>query len=184
VLRFRRPYSLAAYRAAPALPAEASTLPPAANDVPLIDQAEALLLELAAIIPQLSDRDVCNVGHNLDVMYRASEAGAEAFTEVLADDPMLIGEGQRICDVMDREEALEAEAVERLEGAYACLKGLPRPLTHAVLMAAVNELLAVRARVEADLIARHGEEGRRAFEHAEREYSARLDREWKARQAA
>jgi hypothetical protein len=43
--------------------AEAAPQTPAPIDVPLIDQAEALLLELAAILPQLSDRDVCNVGH-------------------------------------------------------------------------------------------------------------------------
>jgi hypothetical protein len=92
---------------APAVPAFAA---PAPADVPLIDRAEAPLLELAAILPRLDERDMCNVGHNLDVLYRASEGGPERFAAWLADDPLAIGEGNRICDELDRLDALEAEA--------------------------------------------------------------------------
>jgi len=84
----------------------ASPLPPAA-DVPLIDRAE-VLLEFVAMIVQLDERNLCNVNHDLDVLYRSSEGSAEDILANLATvGPLAIGEGQRICDLMDAEEALK-----------------------------------------------------------------------------
>jgi len=90
--------------AAPALPALAAPLPPAADDSPSIDRAEALLVELQAILLRLDGRHQTNVGTNLEILACAAELREDLVPAYLAEHPLMIGEGNRICDEMDRQE--------------------------------------------------------------------------------
>ena len=99
--------------------------PVAAAPVPDMDRAEALLLELAGILPHLSERDVSNVNHVLDQVFRATEGGPDRVAARLADDPLEVGPGNRVHDRIDREQAAErraaithAEVVARYATAY------------------------------------------------------------------
>jgi len=151
-------------------------LPPAANDVLLIDRAEALLVELQAILLRLDGRHQTNVGTNLEILACAAELREDLVPAYLAEHPLMIGEGNRICDEMDRQEALEAEAEARIEAVYAAIRPLPRPLNWPTLKPFLDTHLAALAAIEADLVARHGEIGRGAFQIADNTVHAR--REW------
>ena len=158
----------------------AAPLPPAATDVPLIDRAEALLVELQAILLRLDGRHQTNVGTNLEILACAAELREDLVPAYLAEHPLMIGEGNRICDEMDRQEALEAEAEARIEALLANVPRLPRPLDWPSLETAIDSHLENMARIEADLVARHGEDGRRAFEIADDAVHAR--REWRRKE--
>jgi hypothetical protein len=63
---------------------------------PLIDQAEALVLQLEVLLIQLPDRDRNNLGHLLDLMGRAAGLREDLCAGGLEDMHAYIGPGHRV----------------------------------------------------------------------------------------
>jgi hypothetical protein len=97
-------------------------LPPAAIDVPLIDQAEALVLQLEDLLLRMADRDRSNLGHLLDILGQAAGLREDLVAEELERMHGYIGPGNRVMGQIDREQAREAR--ER-EAAVAAIAALP-----------------------------------------------------------
>jgi hypothetical protein len=169
---------------APASAAFAEPTPlPVTADVPLIDQAEVMLVELQRIMLQLDPRNRTNLGANLEHIARLAEVREDLIPETLADYPLEIGEGNRVCDRMDRMEAIEAEALTRIEAVYSNLPRIPVDANfyeHAKPV--IDRVMADLATIEADLIARHGEDGGTAYRQELSIYLNRMERERKERQ--
>jgi hypothetical protein len=171
--------------AGPALPvagvADSTPLPPAANDVPLIDRAEAMLVELQQIMLDIDSRNRTNIQVNLEHIARIGEVREDLIPQTLEDYPLMIGEGNRACDELDRLDAIEAEAIERIDAVYT---NLPRVPDGAWWTATLEGHLATLAAIETDLIDRYGEDGRRAFQGGQIVSNARAEYARKARTAA
>src|SRR4051812_35428636 len=78
----------------------AAVVPPtvAAGLAPTIDRAEALLLEIYAIVPHLSPRDQSNLGHVLEITGQAAGLREDLFAEALEEARGYIGSGNRVHD--------------------------------------------------------------------------------------
>jgi hypothetical protein len=83
---------------------------PVAADVPLIDRAETMLVELQSIMLQLDERDRFNLGVNLENMAQLGEVSKERIQSILDDYPLMIGPGNRMWDVMDADDEAERRA--------------------------------------------------------------------------
>jgi hypothetical protein len=73
----------------------------AAAPVPLTDQAEALLVEIARVFPRLTERDRSNVGHVLEHLATASACVDAEFAEGIEQAMSYAGPGRRVHDRMD-----------------------------------------------------------------------------------
>lgn len=91
---------------------EAGTSPLAnpATEVPPIDRAEALLVDLRDTLLLMGSRDRSNVCQNLDILYRAAELRDDMFVEALASEPLQIGPGSRVMDLCDQDDAAQKRA--------------------------------------------------------------------------
>jgi hypothetical protein len=105
--------------------AEASPLPPVANDAPLIDQAEALVLQLEDLLIRMTERNRNNLGQLLDMMGQAAGLREEMVFEGLEDMHAYMGAGNRVMDQIDRNEAQEAQERVVAEAAAAVLAAGP-----------------------------------------------------------
>lgn len=106
-------------------PSAAVVAAPAPADIPWIDQAEALLVELCGILPHLDERDLSNVSHVLDRLGTMTESDGAGFVQQLVEDPLEIGPGNRIHDQMDREDVLTRQVA----------------VTHAAVVASIADIL-------------------------------------------
>lgn len=82
----------------------------AAPELPLIDRAEALVLQLEALLLAMTERDRNNLGQLLDMMGQAAGRRDDLVAEGLEDMHAYIGPGNRVHDQMDAEEAAQRQA--------------------------------------------------------------------------
>jgi hypothetical protein len=71
-------------------------------DISLTDRAELLVVELQQIMLQLDSDNRLNLGVNLERIARLAEVRDDLIPGVLAEFPLLVGEGNRAMDRLDR----------------------------------------------------------------------------------
>jgi hypothetical protein len=145
-----------------------------------IERAEALILELQALMPYLSSRHRLDVGHNLDLMSRLGEVREDLVAATLAEHPLLVGEGRRLSDWLDRQDELEAEADRLLRDATdrveLVIVGREQDRSDRLYFVGVDAL-------KDEFAERYGEDGRQAFGYAMISVASDLERSGKARRA-
>jgi hypothetical protein len=75
------------------------------TNLPLISRAELLVVELQQIMLRLDGLNRLNLGVNLEHIARLAEVREDLVPGVLAEFPLLIGEGNRAVDRLDRDHA-------------------------------------------------------------------------------
>src|SRR4051794_30365887 len=96
-------------------------------NIPLISRAELLVVELQHDLLEFDARNRSNLGVNLERIARLAEVRDDLISTVLAEFPLLIGEGNRVVDRLDRADARLNARSWRVGGAAcwplsACLR--------------------------------------------------------------
>jgi len=130
---------------APTFAAAPEPAPPVENDLPLIDQAEALVLQLEGLLIQMTERDRNNLGQIADMMGVAAGRRHDLVADALEDMHAYMGPGNRVMDQIDRDEAEEAQERAKAATANAALAAGPlRVIENDEPQNAVRMLVLVR----------------------------------------